>query len=99
MFKIFKGRAKYEPAEHAIVWRISSFPGLSETTLQAEVTLLPATREKPWVRSPISMDFQIPMHFASGVQVRFLKVYEKSGYTTDRWVKYHTKAGEYQVKI
>lgn len=95
---VFKGRAKYEPVEHAIVWRISSFPGLSETILTADVQLLQASREKAWVRPPISMDFQIPMHFASGVQVRFLKVYEKSGYTTERWVKYHTKAGEYQVK-
>jgi AP-2 complex subunit mu-1 len=96
---VFRGRAKYEPTEHALVWRISNFPGLSETTLRAEVNLLPASREKPWVRAPISMDFQIPMHFASGVQVRFLKVYEKSGYTTERWVKYHTKAGDYQTKI
>ncbi len=99
VFTVFRGRAKYEPGEHAIVWRISSFPGQSETALQADVTLLPASREKPWVRAPISMDFQIPMYFASGVQVRFLKVYEKSGYNTERWVKYLTKAGEYQVKI
>lgn len=97
-FNIWKGRAKYEPSEQAIVWRLSNFAGGSETALQADVTLLPASREKPWVRAPISMDFQIPMHFASGVQVRFLKVYEKSGYNTERWVKYLTKAGEYQVK-
>jgi AP-2 complex subunit mu-1 len=57
------------------------------------------TREKPWVKSPISMDFQIPMYSASGVQVRFLKVYEKSSYTTKRWVKYLTKNGEYQTRF
>lgn len=94
-----KGRAKYEPSERALVWRINNFPGMSECTLQADVALLPASREKPWVRTPISMDFQIPMHSASGVQVRFLKVYEKSGYQTSRWVKYLSKAGEYQVKF
>ena len=98
-FVLFRGRAKYDPIEHALVWRISNFPGSSETALQADVTLLPASREKPWVRAPISAEFRIPMHFSSGVQVRFLKVYEKSGYTTERWVKYLTKSGEYQHKI
>lgn len=94
-----KGRAKYEPGERALVWRISSFQGGSESNLDAVVELLPFTREKAWVRPPISMDFQIPMHSGSGVQVRFLKVYEKSSYQTSRWVKYLTKAGEYQMRI
>jgi len=94
-----KGRAKYEPGERALVWRISSFQGGSESSLDAMVELLPSTREKAWVRPPINMDFQIPMHSCSGVQVRFLKVYEKSSYQTQRWVKYITKAGEYQMRI
>lgn len=94
-----RGRARYEAAERALVWRISSFPGNSEVTLTAVVELLPATREKPWVRPPISMDFQIPMYSCSGVQVRFLKVYEKSNYQTQRWVRYLSKAGDYQVRI
>jgi AP-2 complex subunit mu-1 len=94
-----RGRAKYEPGERALVWRISSFPGMSETNLIAIVDLLPATREKAWVRPPITLDFQIPMYSASGVQVRFLKVYEKSNYVTQRWVRQMSKSGEYQVRI
>jgi AP-2 complex subunit mu-1 len=94
-----RGRAKYEPGERSLVWRISSFPGMTETNLIAIVDLLPATREKPWVRPPISLDFQIPMYSASGVQVRFLKVYEKSNYQTSRWVRQLSKAGEYQIRI
>eukprot|EP00600_Ochromonadales_sp_CCMP1393_P001263 CAMPEP_0174982816 /NCGR_PEP_ID=MMETSP0004_2-20121128/16747_1 /TAXON_ID=420556 /ORGANISM="Ochromonas sp., Strain CCMP1393" /LENGTH=314 /DNA_ID=CAMNT_0016234897 /DNA_START=488 /DNA_END=1432 /DNA_ORIENTATION=+ len=94
-----KGRCKYEPSERALVWRISGFQGMSECSVYAMVELLPDTKEKPWVRPPISMDFQIPMYSGSGVQVRFLKVYEKSSYKTTRWVKYQTKAGEYQMKI
>jgi len=94
-----RGRARYEPGERALVWRISSFPGKSECSLDATVDLLPDTKEKAWVRPPINMDFQIPMHSASGVQVRFLKVYEKSSYQTSRWVKYQTKAGEYQMRL
>ena len=98
---VSKGRASYKPAERALVWKISSFPGESENTLDAEVDLIVATREKPWVRAPVSLDFQIPMYSCSGVQVRFLKVYEKSSYQTNRWVRYLTKAGpgEYQIRI
>lgn len=94
-----RGRARYEPGERALVWRIATFQGQSECALGASVDLVPDTKEKPWVRPPMSMDFQIPMHSASGVQVRFLKVYEKSSYQTSRWVKYQTKAGEYQMRI
>lgn len=94
-----KGRAKYVPGERAIVWNISTFPGQTETSLIAIVDLLPATREKAWVKPPISMDFKIPMFSASGVFVRFLKVYEKSAYKTTRWVTYVSKAGEYEVRL
>jgi AP-2 complex subunit mu-1 len=94
-----KGRARYEPGERALVWRISSFQGGQTAELRATVDLLPATREKPWVRPPISMNFEIPMHTSSGVQVRFLKVYEKSSYETTRWVRYLSKAGDYQYKL
>jgi AP-2 complex subunit mu-1 len=94
-----RGSAKYEPGERALVWRMSSFPGGTEANLSAVVDLLPATREKPWVRPPISMDFQIPMYSCSGVQVRFLKVYDKSNYQTQRWLRYLSTAGDYQVRI
>jgi AP-2 complex subunit mu-1 len=33
------------------------------------------------------------------VQVRFLKVYEKSSYETSRWVRYLSRAGEYQIRL
>jgi AP-2 complex subunit mu-1 len=94
-----KGRAKYEPGQRALVWKIGAFQGQQEYTLDAIVDLLPATREKPWTRPPISLDFQIPMYASSGIQVRFLKVYEKSSYQHAKWVKYVTKAGDYQIKI
>ena len=62
-----RGRAKYEPGERALVWRISSIPGNSEVTLNAAIDLLPPTRgAKPWVRPPVSIDFQIPMYSCSG---------------------------------
>lgn len=94
-----RGRAKYEPGERALVWRISSFPGATESLMTAVVELLPQTREKAWIRTPITMDFSIRMYSCSGVQVRFLKVYEKSGYQTGRWVQYVSKSGHYAMNI
>uniref|UniRef100_A0A7S0STP4 MHD domain-containing protein n=1 Tax=Chromulina nebulosa TaxID=96789 RepID=A0A7S0STP4_9STRA len=94
-----RGRAKYDAGEGAIVWKIYGFPGSSESLLAAVVDLLPATREKAWNRPPINVEFSIPMFSSSGVQVRFLKVYEKSGYQTARFVRYVSKSGEYSAKI
>lgn len=45
------------------------------------------------------MEFQVPMFTSSGVHVRFLRVYDKSGYQTNRWVRYITRAGSYQIRI
>jgi AP-2 complex subunit mu-1 len=39
------------------------------------------------------------MFTASGLQVRFLKVFEKSSYQTVKWVRYMTKAASYQYRI
>jgi hypothetical protein len=40
------------------------------------------------------------MFTASGLVVRFLKVFEKSDYTAVKWVRYLTKAsGTYQIRV
>ena len=93
------GRAKYEPEQQAIVWRVKRFPGKAECHIQADVDLMPTVRPKPWSRPPINAEFQVPMFTSSGVHVRFLRVYDKSGYHTNRWVRYITKAGNYQIRI
>jgi AP-2 complex subunit mu-1 len=93
------GRAKYEPEQQAIVYRVKRFAGKQECHIQADVDLLPTVRPKAWNRQPINVEFQVPMFTASGVHVRFLRVYDKSGYHTNRWVRYITKAGSYQIRI
>jgi AP-2 complex subunit mu-1 len=93
------GRAKYEPEQQAIVWRVKRFAGKAECIITADVELIATVRPKPWSRPPIQCEFQVPMFTASGVHVRFLRVYDKSGYHTNRWVRYITKAGSYQIRI
>lgn len=90
------GRAKYEPENGAIMWRIKKFQGEFECFLQCEVLLSGSMKDKAWVKPPISLEFEIPMFTASGLRIRFLKVYEKSGYKPTKLHKSLTKAGDYE---
>jgi Adaptor complexes medium subunit family len=53
--KVGAGRAKYEPEQRAIVWRIKRFAGMTESTFSADVELTPSIREKAWSRPPIQV--------------------------------------------
>ncbi|KAL6008477.1 AP-2 complex subunit mu [Asimina triloba] len=54
----------------------------------------PKVGSKPQTILPKS----VPMFTASGLRVRFLKVWEKTGYNTVEWVRYITKAGSYEIR-
>ncbi|KAJ2337449.1 clathrin associated protein complex medium subunit, partial [Coemansia sp. RSA 2671] len=73
--------------------------GLQELALTAVVDLTPMTKPVAWSRPPIALDFQVLMFTASGLLVRFLKVFEKSNYQSVKWVRYMTKAGSYEIRI
>lgn len=94
------GKAKYVPEENVIVWKIPRIQGMAETSLQADADLSTTTHRKVWSRPPIEMDFQVMMFTASGLSVRFLKVFEKSNYQSVKWVRYLTRAtGSYLIRI
>jgi hypothetical protein len=44
-------------------------------------------------RPPISVKFEIPYFTVSGIQVRYLKIIEKTGYQSLPWVRYITQNG------
>lgn len=99
-FQVTTGRAKYNAATDQLVWKIKKFPGQTELTMSAEVELISTTTDKKNnTRPPIMMEFQVPMFTASGLRVRFLKVWEKSGYSTVEWVRYITRAGSYDIRL
>ena len=41
---------------------------------------------------------QVPMFSSSGLRVQYLKVWEKSSYKVDKWVRKVSKSGDYQVR-
>lgn len=91
--RVRAGRARYEPEHHAIIWRIKKFGGRKELALHAEAELAASTSGKKWSRPPITIQFNCPRFAASGLIVRFLKVFEKTAYQTTKWVRYITKNG------
>lgn len=93
-----QGRAKYEPEHNNIVWKIPRFSGQSEYVLTAEATLTSMTHQKAWSRPPLSLSFSLLMFTSSGLLVRYLKVFEKSNYSSVKWVRYMTRAGSYEIR-
>ncbi|KAK9470577.1 Mu homology domain-containing protein [Dipodascopsis tothii] len=97
--RVTQGKAKYEPSENAIVWKIASFPGGAEFAMSAEANLTQMTNTKVWSRPPVSMQFSLLMYTSSGLLVRYLKVFEKSNYTSIKWVRYIVRAGNYEIRF
>lgn len=93
------GKARYCPEENAMVWRVPRWQGEMEMVLGAEAILGTETVRKVWSKPPISMDFEVLMFTSSGVLVRFLRVFERSGYSSVKWVRYMTRAGSYQIRF
>lgn len=87
------GKAKWVSAENCIVWKMPRMQGMSDASIQAEAMLSSTTVHKTWSRPPIEMEFQVLMLTASGLLVRYLKVWEKGGYQSIKWVRYVSRAG------
>lgn len=55
-----------------------------------------------WIKCFMMHDLpllQVPMFSASGLRVQYLKVWEKSNYKVDKWVRKVCKSGDYSVRV
>lgn len=86
----------------AIVWNIKQFHGSREYLMRAHFGLPSIGREEAregaW-KQPIEVKFEIPYFTVSGIQVRYLKIIEKSGYQALPWVRYITQNGNYSLRM
>lgn len=98
-FKAAIGGAKYTPEDNAFVWQIKNFPGGKEYLLRAQFKLPSVVSEELEGRRPMKIRFEIPYFTTSGIQVRYLKIIEKSGYQALPWVRYITQNGDYQLRM
>jgi len=97
-FKATVGSCKYAPEQSAVIWSIKSFPGGKEYLMRAHFGLPSVVNEDQEGRPPIHIKFEIPYFTVSGIQVRYLKIIEKSGYQALPWVRYITQNGDYQLR-
>jgi len=99
-FKTSIGTAKYAPERDAIVWTIKQFHGGKEYLMRAHFGLPSVSNEEEKKdKPPITVKFEIPYFTVSGIQVRYLKIIEKSGYQALPWVRYITQNGDYQLRM
>ncbi|XP_042784345.1 AP-1 complex subunit mu-2 isoform X2 [Panthera leo] len=97
-FKTSVGSAKYVPEKNVVIWSIKSFPGGKEYLMRAHFGLPSVEKEEVEGRPPIGVKFEIPYFTVSGIQVRYMKIIEKSGYQALPWVRYITQSGDYQLR-
>jgi AP-1 complex subunit mu len=110
-FKSSVGNVTYLPDKDAVVWKIKQFHGGREYLMRAHFGLPSVSAsdngdsgdkkgkgEHSW-KAPIAVKFEIPYFTVSGIQVRYLKIIEKSGYQALPWVRYITANGDYQLRM
>jgi AP-1 complex subunit mu len=101
-FKVNVGKVEYVPESCEIQWTIKQFQGQKEYMMKAHFGLPSVSHEdvdeNGVGKAPIKVGFEIPYFTVSGIQVRYLKIIEKSGYQALPWVRYITQNGEYQIR-
>jgi AP-1 complex subunit mu len=99
-FKASIGNVTYYPDKDSIVWSIKQFTGSKEYLMRAHFGLpsISGEDQDSW-KAPISVRFEIPYFTVSGLQVRYLKIIEKSGYQALPWVRYITMNGNYSLRM
>jgi len=97
-FKTSIGACRYVPEKSSVVWSIKSFPGGKEYLMRASFGLPSIESESIDGKPPIEVKYEIPYFTTSGIQVRYLKIIEKSGYQALPWVRYITQSGDYQIR-
>jgi AP-1 complex subunit mu len=101
VFKTPNGIVSYLPDKDCVLWNIKDFPGQTEINLKLQF-LVPTIRNdscEKYLKKPISVKFEIPSLTVSGIQVRYLKIQEKSGYQAFPYVKYITMNGDYNIRM
>lgn len=98
-FKTSIGSVKYAPELDCIIWSIKQFQGGKEYLMRAHFGLPSVTSDDTDTKKPLSVKFEIPYFTVSGIQVRYLKIIERSGYQALPWVRYITQNGTYELRM
>lgn len=99
-FKSSIGKCSYTPDKDAILWKTEEVAGGKEMNMRATFSLpsVASSERDSFMNTPIIIEFEIPYFTVSGIQVRYLNVQEKSGYSAYPWVRYITQNGNYLIR-
>ncbi|KAI0049891.1 clathrin adaptor, mu subunit [Auriscalpium vulgare] len=95
-FRVPTGKVHYAPDKAAFIWTINKLGGGRDLLMRAQFGL-PSVRSEQDIGNlpaPITVKFDLLYFTLSGIQVRYLKVVEKSGYQALPWVRYITQNGD-----
>lgn len=101
-FKCTSGNAKYAPDRDVIVWSMKQFKAGREAVMRGHFLITNIGKNQDHEsasKRPITLEFEVPYFTISGLQVRFLKVVDKSGYEASPWVRYKLMGGDYQIRM
>lgn len=97
--KCSRGRAKHMPDQNVVAWKLNSFPGKKEATMSVRLTR-PSLKAglQSYKARPVNVHFDIAHYTLSGLNVRYLKIKEKSNYHSLSWVRYVAKNGQFVIR-
>jgi len=93
--------AEYKSSEKAWYWTIAKLQGGREVSATVKIYMNERRKSARKEIGPVSLEFEIPMHICSGLQIRHLRVQdrEKTGFSPFRWVRYITHSDSYVIRI
>lgn len=99
-FTAAAGVVSYYPDNDSIIWQIPDFVGEQDIRMKTRMqlpTIISPDRDN-YKNKPIKLTFEIPYFTVSGINVRYVKVTDDSGYEAVPWVRYMTQSGEYYIR-
>ena len=93
--------AEFRAKDNKVLWSVKKFQGGVEHALRAKISLKsPSTSTTRRELGPVSMMFEIPMHGVSNLQIRYLRVVDRSRTSNPyRWVRYVTQSSSYVCRV
>ena len=97
--KASQGKGKYSPDHGVIIWKIFGLQGKKDINMEVKLDLPSLTHNvTAYKTQPVRVHFDIPYYTLSGLNVRYLKIREKSNYQALSWVRYIAKNGDFIIR-
>lgn len=96
------GKAIYSGEDKSVIWKVSTFMGNQQAVINVKASVLSSDRDVSSnlkITQPIVAEFRVAQLSASGLQLTYLKVIDKSDYHTERWIRYLTRNGKYEIRM